>query len=93
MLDGTKSRPNNRRSPPSDNHWSRLTHITHNLRDRLHREVKTPLSQSRRHCRRLCSVGTQSLPLPGRLPGVRNWTERGRSWCILAARTRGAVTG
>lgn len=24
------TRPNNRRSPPSDNHWSRLTRITHN---------------------------------------------------------------
>ncbi|OUD01906.1 hypothetical protein CA983_17850 [Streptomyces swartbergensis] len=24
------SRPNHRRSPPSDNHWSRLTRITHN---------------------------------------------------------------
>ncbi|QEV67613.1 hypothetical protein DMH25_16745 [Streptomyces sp. WAC 01325] len=24
-------RPNYRRSPPSDNHWSRLTRITHNL--------------------------------------------------------------
>ncbi|POX62476.1 hypothetical protein C3492_17270 [Streptomyces sp. Ru62] len=23
-------RPNHRRSPPSDNHWSRLTRITHN---------------------------------------------------------------
>ncbi|BAC70540.1 hypothetical protein SAVERM_2828 [Streptomyces avermitilis MA-4680 = NBRC 14893] len=42
-------RPNHRRSPPSDNHWSRLTHITHNLPDRLHRTAETPLSRSRRH--------------------------------------------
>lgn len=31
-----------------------------------------PLSKSRRHCRRLCSVGTQELPRPNRLSGDGN---------------------
>lgn len=34
--------------------------------------AKTPLSKSRRHCRRLCSVGTQDVPRPNRLPGYGN---------------------
>ncbi|GGV24510.1 hypothetical protein GCM10010293_21830 [Streptomyces griseoflavus] len=31
--------------------------------------AKTPLSKSRRHCRRLCPVGTQRFPRPDRLSG------------------------
>ncbi|GAA2244955.1 hypothetical protein GCM10010145_09800 [Streptomyces ruber] len=49
-------RPNHRRSPPSDNHWSRLTHITHNLPDRLCHGAETPLSE-------------EPAPLPPSLPG------------------------
>jgi hypothetical protein len=48
VLLGREPHPNHRRSPPSDNHWSRLTHITHNLLDRLCRTAKTPLPKSRR---------------------------------------------
>ena len=64
--------PNHRRSPPSDNHWSRLTHITHNLLDRLHRTAETPLPKSRQHCLRLYSVGTQGIRCPDWRAGYGN---------------------
>ncbi|CAL2069873.1 protein of unknown function [Streptomyces murinus] len=50
---------------------------------RLRRPAKTPLPESRRHCRRLCSVGTQSLPRPDRMPGYGNGpsvADRGANW-------------
>ncbi|GHF11846.1 hypothetical protein GCM10017776_31970 [Streptomyces griseoluteus] len=93
MLGGTNPHPNNRRSPPSDNHWSRLTHITHNLRDRLHREGEDPPAPEPAPLPPALLGGDPESPASRPAAGVRKWTERGRSWCILAARTRGAVTG
>src|SRR5689334_17731365 len=71
--------PNHRRSPPSDNHWSRLTHITHNLLDRLRRTAKTPLPKNRPHCRRPYSVGTQKVRRPDWVSGAG----MDRAWPIV----------
>ena len=84
-------RTDHRRSPPSDNHWSRLTRITHNLLDRLRRAAKTPLSKSRRRCRRPLLGGD---PRPRDPTGCRAYgngpsvADRG---AFAAARTRGSL--
>ncbi|GAB2952207.1 hypothetical protein GCM10023080_008490 [Streptomyces pseudoechinosporeus] len=64
-------------------------HFTHNLPDRLRSKAETPLSKEWRHCRRSYSVGTQENPLTRLAVGVREWTERRRSWSIHAAFRKG----
>ncbi|GGU45106.1 hypothetical protein GCM10010259_39900 [Streptomyces daghestanicus] len=87
------TRPNHRRSPPSDNHWSRLTHITHNLPDRLRRAGEDPPVLGPAPLLPDPPGGDPWWPAARLAVGVREGTERGRSWCILGARTRGFVTG
>ncbi|GAA3145951.1 hypothetical protein GCM10017687_73640 [Streptomyces echinatus] len=88
-----RSRPNHRRSPPSDNHWSRLTHITHNLAGQASPAGEDPPALDPAPLPQGLLGGDPESPATRPDAGVREWTERRRSWCILGPDTRGFVTG